>query len=57
MAPARERKTSPTWSDVKGKLAEFDRTGLLGRKVAKSTAQRNALLTSPKSTHNGKLAA
>jgi hypothetical protein len=27
---ARVRKTSPTWSDVKGKLAEFDRPGMLG---------------------------
>ena len=27
---ARERKRSPTWTDVKGKLAEFDRAGLLG---------------------------
>lgn len=27
---ARARKTSPTWSDVKGKLAEFDRAGLFG---------------------------
>jgi len=27
---ARDRKTSPTWSDVKGKLAGFDRAGLLG---------------------------
>ncbi len=24
------RKASPTWSDVKGKLTEFDRAGLLG---------------------------
>jgi len=23
-------KTSPTWNDVKGKLAEFDRADLLG---------------------------
>jgi len=26
----RDRKTSPTWSDVKGKLVEFDRSALLG---------------------------
>ena len=27
---AKPEKTSPTWSDVKGKLAEFDRAGLFG---------------------------
>ncbi len=27
---AKPKKTSPTWSDVKGKLTEFDRAGLLG---------------------------
>jgi hypothetical protein len=26
----RPKKTSPTWSDVKAKLADFDRAGLLG---------------------------
>jgi len=26
----RPQKTSPTWSDVKVKLADFDRAGLLG---------------------------
>jgi hypothetical protein len=30
MMAAKSTKTSPTWSDVKGKLAEFDRPGLLG---------------------------
>ncbi len=29
MAP-KPKKTSPTWSDVKGKMTEFDRAGLLG---------------------------
>ena len=29
MAP-KPKKTSPTWSDVKRKMAEFDRAGLLG---------------------------
>jgi hypothetical protein len=29
MAP-KPKKTAPTWSDVKGKLTEFDRAGLLG---------------------------
>jgi len=29
LAP-KPRKASPTWSDVKGKLAEFDRAGLFG---------------------------
>ncbi len=29
MAP-KPKKASPTWSDVKGKMAEFDRAGLLG---------------------------
>ena len=29
MAP-KPKKTSPTWSDVKSKMAEFDRAGLLG---------------------------
>jgi hypothetical protein len=27
---ARPRRTSPVWSDVKGKLAAFDRAGLVG---------------------------
>jgi hypothetical protein len=27
---ARPKRTSPTWSDVKVKLADFDRVGLLG---------------------------
>ncbi|WP_428483762.1 hypothetical protein [Rhodopila sp.] len=27
---AKPKETSPTWSDVKGKLAEFDRAGLFG---------------------------
>ncbi len=27
---AKPKETSPTWSDVKGKLTEFDRAGLLG---------------------------
>jgi len=27
---AKPKKTSPTWSDVKAKLAEFDRAGLIG---------------------------
>ncbi len=27
---AKPKKASPTWSDVKGKLIEFDRAGLLG---------------------------
>ncbi len=27
---AKSKKTSPTWSDVKGKLAKFDRAGLFG---------------------------
>ncbi len=27
---AKPKKTTPTWSDVKGKLTEFDRAGLLG---------------------------
>jgi len=27
---AKPKKTSPTWSDVKGRLAEFDRAGLFG---------------------------
>jgi hypothetical protein len=26
----RPQKTSPTWSDVKVRLADFDRAGLLG---------------------------
>jgi hypothetical protein len=30
MMAAKPTKISPTWSDVKGKLAEFDRPGLLG---------------------------
>jgi len=30
MMPTKARKASPTWSDVKGKLAEFDRAALLG---------------------------
>jgi hypothetical protein len=27
---AKPKPTSPTWSDVKSKLAEFDRAGLFG---------------------------
>src|SRR4051812_24944478 len=30
MMATKARKASPTWSDVKGKLAEFDRAALLG---------------------------
>ena len=30
MAAARKPKSEPTWSDVKVKLADFDRGGLLG---------------------------
>jgi hypothetical protein len=28
--PKAARRTSPSWSDVKGKLADFDRAGLIG---------------------------
>jgi hypothetical protein len=30
MVTAKPKKTSPTWIDVKGKVADFDRAGLLG---------------------------
>jgi len=29
MATERSKKTTPTWSDVKSKLADFDRAGML----------------------------
>lgn len=28
--PKAARKSSPSWSDVKAKLADFDRAGLIG---------------------------
>lgn len=45
--PKPARKTSPSWSDVKGKLADFDRAGLIGLVQALYVASKDNPFCTP----------
>jgi hypothetical protein len=40
MVAAKQKKSTPTWNDVKGKVADFDRAGLVGVLQALYAANR-----------------